>query len=60
MTYRQAGDTYILLEYGPNVLDLALRLRVYLLMQKLRELGIEACWNWRRACAPCRSALIVR
>ncbi|GAB7128982.1 urea carboxylase [Amantichitinum ursilacus] len=41
VTYRQAGDTYILLEYGPNVLDLALRLRVYLLMQKLRELGIE-------------------
>ncbi len=26
---RQAGDSYILLEYGENVLDLALRLRVY-------------------------------
>ncbi len=31
--YRQAGDSYILLEYGDNVLDLALRLRVHQLMQ---------------------------
>jgi urea carboxylase len=34
--YRQAGDTYILLEYGDNVLDIALRLRVHLLMQALQ------------------------
>lgn len=31
--YRQAGDSYILLEYGDNVLDLALRLRVHQMMQ---------------------------
>ncbi|MFG6075970.1 urea carboxylase [Erwinia sp. OPT-41] len=37
--YRQAGDNYILLEYGDNVLDLALRLRVHLLMIALRETG---------------------
>lgn len=37
--YRQAGDNYILLEYGDNVLDLALRLRVHLLMTALRESG---------------------
>ena len=37
--YRQAGDNYILLEYGDNVLDLALRLRVHLLMTALRETG---------------------
>ncbi|RAP62865.1 urea carboxylase [Achromobacter sp. HZ01] len=35
VTYRQAGDGYLLLEYGDNVLDLALRMRVHLLMQAL-------------------------
>ncbi|MDM9558404.1 urea carboxylase [Bordetella petrii] len=35
VTYRQAGDSYLLLEYGENVLDLALRMRVHLLMQAL-------------------------
>ena len=35
--YRQAGDSYILLEYGENVLDLALRLRVHRLMQLIGE-----------------------
>ncbi|EXU74394.1 urea carboxylase [Erwinia mallotivora] len=42
--WRQAGDNYILLEYGDNIMDLALRLRVHLLMTALRELnqpGIE-------------------
>ncbi|MBV7484731.1 urea carboxylase [Bordetella sp. BOR01] len=34
-TYRQAGDNYLLLEYGDNVLDLVLRMRVHLLMQAL-------------------------
>ncbi|WP_295471265.1 urea carboxylase [uncultured Pseudomonas sp.] len=36
VVYRQAGDAYILLEYGDNVLDLALRLRVHLLMEALK------------------------
>ncbi|MDD0972538.1 urea carboxylase [Pseudomonas fontis] len=36
VTYRQAGDAYLLLEYGDNVLDLALRLRVHLLMEALK------------------------
>ncbi|KAA9000647.1 urea carboxylase [Affinibrenneria salicis] len=35
--YRQAGDNYILIEYGDNVLDLALRLRVHLLMTAIRD-----------------------
>ncbi len=35
-TYRQAGDDYILIEYGPNVLDLALRFRVHALMEALK------------------------
>jgi len=34
---RQAGDGYLLLEYGEDVLDLALRLRVHLLMQAIRS-----------------------
>ncbi len=37
VVYRQAGDNYILIEYGPMVLDLRFRLRVYQLMQALRE-----------------------
>ncbi|TYL43756.1 urea carboxylase [Dickeya sp. ws52] len=36
IVYRQAGDNYLLIEYGDNVLDLALRLRVHLLMEQLR------------------------
>ena len=39
--YRQAGDHYILIEYGDNILDLALRLRVHLLMEALHAAAIE-------------------
>lgn len=38
--WRQAGDNYILIEYGDNVMDLALRLRVHLLMQAIRASGV--------------------
>ncbi len=41
VVYRQAGDKYVLIEYGENVLDLALRLRVHLLMNALREHAVE-------------------
>lgn len=37
VAYRQAGDKYILLEYGPTVLDLRLRFRVHALMESLKE-----------------------
>src|SRR5262249_38596194 len=37
VTYRRAGDRYLLVEYGPMVLDLTLRLRVHLLMQELEQ-----------------------
>ncbi|MCJ8139104.1 urea carboxylase [Falsirhodobacter halotolerans] len=33
--YRQAGDRYILLEYGPNELDLRFRFRIHALMKAL-------------------------
>lgn len=37
VTYRQAGDKYILLEYGQNVLDLRLRFRIHALMEALKQ-----------------------
>lgn len=41
VSYRQAGDKYILLEYGDNILELSLRLRVYALMEALTASPIE-------------------
>ncbi|MFU8838413.1 MAG: urea carboxylase [Thiohalomonadaceae bacterium] len=41
---RQAGDSYVLLEYGENVLDLRARFRVHALMEALKarkQAGIE-------------------
>ncbi len=40
VVYRRAGDEYLLVEYGPLVLDLALRFRVHLLMQALEARNI--------------------
>jgi urea carboxylase len=37
---RADGDRHLLVEYGPNVLDLNLRLRVHTLEQQLRELKL--------------------
>ena len=39
--YRQAGDNYLLIEYGPLVLDLELRFRVHILMDWLRRERID-------------------
>ncbi|CAB3733776.1 urea carboxylase [Achromobacter piechaudii] len=41
VSYRQAGDGYLLLEYGDNVLDLALRMRIHLLMEALNADPID-------------------
>ncbi|MFA6040092.1 MAG: urea carboxylase [Methylophilus sp.] len=41
VVYRQAGDKYMLVEYGPLVLDLNLRFRVHALMQWLEAQHIE-------------------
>ncbi|MDP2227779.1 MAG: urea carboxylase [Moraxellaceae bacterium] len=41
VAYRQAGDKYILLEYGPNVLDLRLRFRVHALMEALKATPVN-------------------
>jgi urea carboxylase len=37
VAYRRAGDSYLLVEYGPIVLDLALRFRVHALMQAVEK-----------------------
>ncbi|MCR6632793.1 MAG: urea carboxylase [Magnetospirillum sp.] len=39
VVYRRAGDKYLLVEYGPLVLDLELRFRVHALMARLREMA---------------------
>ncbi|VFU09947.1 Urea carboxylase [Methylocella tundrae] len=38
--YRRAGDSYLLVEFGPIVLDLGLRMRVHLLHQALIEAAL--------------------
>ncbi|AFY34535.1 urea carboxylase [Calothrix sp. PCC 7507] len=40
VAYRQAGDKYVLIEYGPPVLDLNLRFRVHALMTALQTNAI--------------------
>ncbi len=35
--YRRQGDDNLLVEYGPMQLDIALRLRVHLLMQAIKD-----------------------
>ncbi len=41
VTYRRAGDRYLLIEYGPIVLDFELRFRVHLLMTRLQECRLD-------------------
>ncbi len=41
VAYRRAGDKYVLVEYGPLVLDLELRLRVHALMRRLEQADVE-------------------
>ncbi|MGD8174911.1 urea carboxylase [Marinimicrobium sp. ARAG 43.8] len=41
VVYRQAGDKYILMEYGPLVMDLRFRLRVHAMMEALKASPID-------------------
>ncbi|GAL10231.1 urea carboxylase [Vibrio astriarenae] len=44
VVYRPSGEDYLLVEYGPQVLDIRLRFRVHALMLKLQErnlVGVE-------------------
>ena len=45
VVYRQAGDKYLLVEYGPLVLDLNLRFRVHALMQWLEKQEVPGILN---------------
>jgi len=40
VAYRRQGDANLLVEYGPMMLDIALRLRVHLLMQAISASGL--------------------
>lgn len=40
VTYRRQGDENLLVEYGPMVLDIELRLRVQLLMEAVKQAGL--------------------
>ena len=40
VTYRPCGDKYLLVEYGPQALDINLRFRVHALMLRLQALAI--------------------
>ena len=40
VVYRRQGDRHVLVEYGPIVLDLELRLRVHALMQELQTMAL--------------------
>lgn len=40
VVYRRAGDKYLLVEYGPIVLDLELRFRVHVLMTRLEAVKL--------------------
>jgi len=42
VVYRRSGSDYLLIEYGDEVLDLELRVRIYLLQSALRSLNIAA------------------
>jgi urea carboxylase len=42
VTYRAAGDDYLLVEYGAMTLDIAFRLRVHLLMESVRAAKLTA------------------
>jgi urea carboxylase len=45
VVYRRQGDDNLLVEYGPMALDLALRLRVHLLMEAIQRQGSLAARN---------------
>jgi len=53
---RQAGDGYVLIEYGENVLDLALRMRVHALMSDLESDSIPGILE----CSPGVRSLQIR
>ena len=44
-SYRRQGDRHVLIEYGPLMLDLTLRLRVHALMLEIQRLALPGVFN---------------
>lgn len=55
VVYRRSGSDYLLIEYGEMVLDLNLRIRVYLLEESIKQMKIDGVWE---LCPGVRSLLI--
>lgn len=55
VTYRRSGDDNVLIEYGPMVLDLALRARVHALHTRLAEARVGGIVDLTRVSGRCRS-----
>ncbi|NCO14348.1 MAG: urea carboxylase [Thiomicrospira sp.] len=50
--YRRSGDSRILIEYGAMELDLALRFRIQVLVEKLKALKNDQAWSFLRDLTP--------
>lgn len=57
VVYRRQGDDNLLVEYGPMQLDIALRLRVHLLMQAVKEAKLPGLVDLTPAYGRCRSTM---
>ena len=55
LTIRRAGDAHVLVEFGPNVLDLDLRVRVHALHEALERAHVEG--EFVMTCAPVRRSI---
>jgi urea carboxylase len=50
--YRRSGDSHVLIEYGAMELDLALRFRIQVLTDKLKELKNDQAWAFLKDLTP--------
>jgi len=60
VTLRRGGDGGVLVEYGPMVLDLAMRARVHVLYEHLRAKAIPGITELTPECVLCRCNSILR
>ncbi len=50
--YRRSGDSHVLVEYGKMELDLALRFRIQVLFERLKESKEQAEWSFLKDLTP--------
>jgi urea carboxylase len=60
VTYRPAGNHYLLVEYGELVLDLNLRFRIHALMQWVKDQNIQGIIDLTPGFVLCKFILILR